>query len=142
MHISVGAVIYNSMDNDLFILLMHRKHTDTFHFCKGTQESGETHEHTVLREIKEETNCDVVIEKELGFVMSSFVREGVTIEKKTYYFSARHVAGIPQSNDGEHDTVDFYPLSEVRSLLAKRGAHLLGYEDEREILARFEAILL
>lgn len=140
MHVSVGAVIYTIRNNEIYVLLMHRTHTDTFHLCKGTQEDGETHKDTALREIKEETNCDVILEQELGSVASSFLRDGCVIQKKTYYFVARYLGGIPQSNDGEHDMVDFYSLPQARELLMQKGAHKLGYEDERKVLQKFEMV--
>ena len=64
---SCGAVIYKYENSKLYILLL--KHNQGhWSFSKGHIENEETEKETALREIKEETNLDVIETKYLNKV--------------------------------------------------------------------------
>lgn len=138
MHISSGAVVYKIEHNELRVLLLYRSKTATYHLPKGTQEKGESLEDTAKREIREETGCEIILKKHLMAVNSFFERQGITIQKKTYYFVADCVSGELSCNDKEHDEVFFTSINEAKILLNKSGGHYLGFENELEVLEMFE----
>lgn len=138
MHISSGAVVYKKEDSILHVLLLYRAQTETYHLPKGTQEKGETLEDTARREIKEETGCEINLKKTLMSVNSFFEKQGLIIQKKTYYYVADYAGGELSCGDKEHDGVFFIPINEAKILLHKSGGHYLGYENELDVLEMFE----
>ncbi|PIR77348.1 MAG: hypothetical protein COU30_02980 [Candidatus Magasanikbacteria bacterium CG10_big_fil_rev_8_21_14_0_10_38_6] len=74
IHLSVGAIIFYSK-NVQHIVLLYRKKTDTYHLPKGTVEEQEHIMQTLHREIREETNLDIDIQKFVTDAKSSFFRD-------------------------------------------------------------------
>ncbi len=133
-HISAGAIVHSSTEKK-DVLLLHRIHTNTFHLPKGTQQSGETLEETVHREVMEESGVEIEIQNFVSVLQSTFSRDHKIIQKQTHYYSAIYKEGIPQPQDAEHDSAAFVSLAQALDLLKQYGAHItLGYENEYELL--------
>ena len=58
---SCGAIVYKEENGELKFLLVHQSNGH-YSFPKGHMEEGESELDTTLREIKEETNLDVVVD--------------------------------------------------------------------------------
>ena len=86
---SCGCIIVN----DEKILLVEQVNSGTYNFPKGHMNPGETEIETAIREVKEETNLDVIINDQLRFPLS-YVQKG-TINKEVVYY----VASITNIND-------------------------------------------
>lgn len=73
---SCGAVVYKKENKETFILLL-KHNSGHWSFPKGHVEEDETEEQTALREIKEETNLNVTIDKGFRKVSTYSPKEGV-----------------------------------------------------------------
>ena len=91
---SCGAVVYRKFHGNTEILLIRHIKSGYWSFPKGHVEKGETEIETAEREIKEETNIDVLIDS--GF------RETVTFSprrdtsKTVVYFVGKAISNDPK----------------------------------------------
>ena len=68
-------------------VLVIRQKQGFYGFPKGHVEEGETEVETAIRETKEETNIDVLVDESLRFSLSYIVND--TIDKEVVYFIAK-----------------------------------------------------
>ena len=73
---SCGAVVIKLENGELKLLII-RQHDNCWGFPKGHVEEGETEIDTAIREIKEETNIDVVIDNKFRKVITYSPKKGV-----------------------------------------------------------------
>ena len=108
---SCGAVIIN--DNKEVLLLKQTK--GHYGFPKGHVEPGETEVETAIREIKEETNIDVVIDETKRYVITYQSAEDVI--KDVIYFLAKPTSYelIPQ--EAEVTEILWVPICDVPKYL-------------------------
>lgn len=100
------------------MLLIHRFKGDREFWVApgGTMEKDETPEQTAVREAKEETSLDVVLDKEI-FVIDDE-------RQRTYYFSVKRFSGEVKLGGEEAEIncsenqfiLEWIPLKEVKSL--------------------------
>lgn len=92
---SCGAIIVN--DKQEILLLKQTK--GHYSFPKGHVELGETEIETAIREVKEETNIDILIDESKRYVITYQV--GTDIIKDVVYFLAKPVSYklIPQETE-------------------------------------------
>lgn len=105
---SCGCII---IDKDKVLLVKHNKgHWD---FPKGHIEEGETEIETAIREVKEETNIDVNVQKEKRYVVEYYPEEN--IHKEVVYFLATNQSSeiIPQQS--EIEKIEWVPLEEAEN---------------------------
>ena len=81
---SCGAVI---IDNGKVLLI--RQNNGDCGFPKGHVEEGETEQQTAIREVKEETNVDIVIDSDQRYVISYVVKNDIM--KDVIYFLAHPI---------------------------------------------------
>jgi len=90
---SAGAIIYyiDEKNKPIFLLLQNTLKKTYWEFPKGKIEDGEEVDHTVTREVEEETGLgDIKIIPGFKHVLRWFYQfEGKTIFKETIYFLAR-----------------------------------------------------
>jgi 8-oxo-dGTP pyrophosphatase MutT (NUDIX family) len=87
---SCGAVVYKYQNNQLLFLLIKSKKGHHFSFPKGHVENDETEVETALREIKEETNLDVLVDTGYRNVITYSPMENVL--KDVIYFVATPIS--------------------------------------------------
>lgn len=63
---SCGAIVYRKSHGNTEILLIKHINSGHWSFPKGHMETGETEVETAVREIKEETSIDVMIDPRFG----------------------------------------------------------------------------
>lgn len=132
-HISSGAVVYRKpAENQVEVLLLYRRATDSWHLPKGTQETGESLEMTAVREVREETGVDALLCDYLGMLPSVFEREGKQIQKQTHYFLAEPLHVQTEIHDAEHDEVAFVEIETALDRLQKK----TGYEKEWQMIEK------
>ena len=93
-------------------------------FPKGHVEKDETEKQTAIREVKEETNIDIVIDSDTKYCLSYLVHN--KIPKDVVYFLAHPINTcdlIPQQ--GEIDQVMWVDIDKVEDILE--------YEDVKEM---------
>ncbi|MGS2751312.1 (deoxy)nucleoside triphosphate pyrophosphohydrolase [Bacillus zanthoxyli] len=108
----VGAVILNE-NNEILCALRSHKMTLPSHweFPGGKVNKGENPQAALVREIKEELGCTIIIGKQLEVVEHEY--ENVIVHLTTY--KARIVAGIPKAL--EHAELRWVSTSELKNLI-------------------------
>ena len=96
-------------------------------FPKGHMELGETEIETAKREVKEETNIDVEINKDKRYVLEYTTDKGIF--KEVVLFIAKKINGDER-----------YQVSEIKTmewLTYKDAIDRITYDNTRELLKRF-----
>ena len=122
---SCGAVIYNYFNGELCILLL-RHNSGHWSFSKGHMKDCEKEEETAIREIKEETNLDVVLDNNFRFVNTYEPKEDVI--KDVVYF-----VGYPVNYDVKIQTSE---ISDYKWLNSDKAYDLLTYDSDKEVLRK------
>ena len=100
---------------------------------KGTPDPGETREETALREAKEETGLEVVIEEPLGSVKYWFNSPGTRNYKTVHFYLMRATGGSVDQHDPEFDVVEWFEAAEAEKTLT--------YKNEEKIVRQALEIL-
>ena len=87
---SCGAVIYKIDENKRISFLIVKQKTGNFGFPKGHVEEGETEKETAIREIKEETNIDALVDTNFRMVSTYSPAKGII--KDVVFFVATPVS--------------------------------------------------
>ncbi len=122
---SCGAVIYKVVNNTIYyyIIKQERGHIA---FPKGHVEEGETEEETATREIKEETNIDVLIDNK--FKEISTYSPAKDIIKDVIFFVALALNEDIKPQKGE--------VAETLLVNYDEALSMLTYERDKEILEK------
>lgn len=121
---SCGAIVINQNNK---ILLVHHNagHWD---FPKGHVEKGETEEQTAIREVKEETNIDIIINNKYRYTTSYSQKENVM--KEVVYFLAQNI--------DEDKKPQLEEVSEVKWFTLEEAMNTITYENSKEILNKLK----
>lgn len=121
---SCGAIVINKNNK---ILLVHHNagHWD---FPKGHIENRETEEQTAIREVKEETNIDIIINNKYRYTTSYSPKENVM--KEVVYFLAQNI--------DEDKTPQLEEVSEVKWFTFEEAMNTITYENSKEILNKLK----
>jgi len=97
---------------------------------KGGIEAGETHEDAALREIREETGIEGVIQADLGSIDYWFYssRDGSRVHKTVHFFLVRGTGGDTSLHDAE---VDEAAWLDVEAALDR-----MTYPNERQMVRK------
>ena len=119
---SAGGVVVRSGDHGLEVLLCGRNTDSFWALPKGTPEAGETLAQAALREVREETGVEVVVEDTVGDIRYWFSRpqEGVRYFKTVRHYLMRSVGGDTSLHDHEFDDVRWFHVQEALKLLTYR----------------------
>ncbi len=118
---SFGVIPLSRTDGEWKVFLIRHKHGRYWGFPKGHGEGSETPQESALRELKEETNLELVrLFLEEPFVESySFILSGRRIFKKVSYFIAE-VGGDVQLQQEEIQDGIWLPLPEALEKVTHR----------------------
>lgn len=121
---SCGAIVINKNNK---ILLVHHNagHWD---FPKGHIENGETEEQTAIREVKEETNIDIIINNKYRYTTNYSPKENVM--KEVVYFLAQNI--------DEDKKPQLEEVSEVKWFTLEEAMNTITYENSKEILNKLK----
>jgi 8-oxo-dGTP pyrophosphatase MutT (NUDIX family) len=135
--VSAGGVVYRRTDDGKIEILLAARRTRkgeiAWGLAKGGIEEGETIEAAAVREVREETGIEAVIEGSLGETRYFYVWEEVRIRKTVHFFLMRAIGGNVEDRDDEMEEIRWFPLSRALKRAAYRG--------EREVLQRAAAKL-
>jgi ADP-ribose pyrophosphatase YjhB (NUDIX family) len=125
---AVAAAIFNSKGE---ILLQRRKDVGRWCVISGHVEFGETVEHAILREIKEETDTDGKITRFIGVYSNpesqTYSYADRTVQYITSYFEVRLQNNIPEGfSNGETHELRFFDASEIPADMALINEHWLS----------------
>ena len=107
---SCGAIIYKYINNEIYILLVkHNK--GHWSFPKGHVEHNETELETATREVKEETNLDIVINPKFRYVSTYSPKLNVT--KDVVFYLAQAKTDNFKAQETEISTIKWYKYPEI-----------------------------
>lgn len=119
---SCGCIILN--DKKEILLILHN--AGHWGLPKGHVEKDETEEETAIREVKEETNIDVIVDSNYRYSIEYNPKENV--EKEVIYFIAKNI-----SND---DKPQLEEVKEIRWLDINNAIETITYENSKELLRK------
>ena len=121
---SCGAVVYKMADGTPLFLIEHMAlgHTS---IPKGHVEDGETEEQTAIREIKEETNLDVVMDTRFRHTISYWPAPGIL--KDVVFFIAEAASDSLINQECEVSALEWLPYEMAYAAMT--------YDTDRETLA-------
>lgn len=123
---SCGAIVYRKHHGNTEILLIKHLNSGHWSFPKGHVEEGETEIETALREIKEETNIDVMIDPTFRETVTYFPKKET--QKIVVYFiaKAKNYDFTPQESE----------IADIKWVDICYAASLLTYENDKTIVAK------
>lgn len=129
---SCGAIVYRKFHGNTEILLIKHVNSGHWSFPKGHVENDETEIETAIREIKEETGLDVIIDPTFRETVSYSPRKDT--QKIVVYFiaKAKSYDFIPQEEE----------ISEIKWVEIGRAASVLTYENDRSIVNRAKLAII
>ncbi|MGN0696133.1 MAG: bis(5'-nucleosyl)-tetraphosphatase [Oscillospiraceae bacterium] len=123
---SCGAVVYRKHHGNTEILLIKHLNSGHWSFPKGHVEEGETEVETALREIKEETDIDVMIDPTFRETVTYFPKKET--QKVVVYFmaKAKNFDFTPQETE----------IADIRWVDICHAASMLTYENDKTIVSK------
>ena len=118
---SCGVIVFY---NDKVLLIKHN--LGHIGFPKGHVEGMETEEETAIREVKEETNCDVEIIPGFREIITYSPKKNIT--KDVIFFIGKPLNKELSPQLAEVQKVDFVNYKEALNLLT--------YQDEKDLLKK------
>ncbi len=118
---SCGVIVFY---NDKVLLIKHN--LGHIGFPKGHVEGMETEEETAIREVKEETNCDVEIIPGFREIITYSPKKNIT--KDVIFFIGKSLNKELSPQLAEVQKVDFVNYKEALNLLT--------YQDEKDLLKK------
>ena len=121
---SCGAIVYRKSHGNTEILLIKHVNSGHWSFPKGHVEGEETEIETALREIKEETGIDVIIDPSFRETVSYSPRKDT--QKVVVYFigKAKNFEFVPQEEE----------IAQVRWVDIGHATSILTYENDKTIV--------
>jgi 8-oxo-dGTP pyrophosphatase MutT (NUDIX family) len=128
---SCGAIVYRKYHGNLEVLLIKHINSGHWSFPKGHVEKGETEIETAMREIKEETSIDVLIDPTFREIVSYSPRRDIHKEVVYFIARARNTDFIPQK--GEVAQAKWVDINIV--------GNILTYDNDKNIINRARATI-
>ncbi len=128
---SCGAIVYRKHHGNIEILLIKHINSGHWSFPKGHVEMGETEVETALREVKEETDIDVMIDPTFRETVTYFPRKDT--QKVVVYFigKAKNFEYVPQAEE----------IAEIRWVDIGHAVQMLTYENDKTIVNKARAAI-
>ncbi|MGN1339978.1 MAG: bis(5'-nucleosyl)-tetraphosphatase [Oscillospiraceae bacterium] len=129
---SCGAVVYRRHHGNTEILVIRHVKSGGWSFPKGHMEQGENEIQTAVREIKEETNIDIVVD-DPSFRETVVFNPRRDITKEVVYFLARATSNDCVKQEDE--------IADVRWVEIGQAAAVLSYDNDRLLINKVKAFL-
>ena len=121
---SCGALVYRKYHGNTEILLIKHINSGHWSFQKGHVEGDETEVETAMREIKEETGIDVIIDQSFREIVSYSPRRDTHKEVVYFIAKAKNTDYIPQEDE----------IADIRWVQIGRAGSVLAYENDKSIV--------
>ena len=128
---SCGAIIYRKFHGNTELLLIKNQNGGHWSFPKGHVEAGETEEETAVREIKEETGIDVILDTSFRRVITYLPKKEVP--KDVVYFLAKATSYdyVPQEEE----------IAKIKWVEINHAATMLSYDNDRQLVSQAKNII-
>lgn len=128
---SCGAVVYRKYHGNTEILLIKHINSGHWSFPKGHVEPGESEYETAQREIKEETDIDVIIDPTFRETVTYSPKKD-TVKVVVYFLAkAKNIDFHPQENE----------IAEIRWVDISYASSILTYENDKTIVSKAKAAI-
>ena len=129
---SCGAIVYRKHHGNTEILLIKHVNSGHWSFPKGHVEDGETEIETEIREIKEETGLDVIVDPTFRETVSYSPKKDT--QKIVVYFiaKAKNYDYTPQEEE----------ISDIRWVEIGHALTILTYENDRSIVNKAKSSMI
>lgn len=128
---SCGAIVYRKFHGNTEILLIRHIKSGYWSFPKGHVEGSETEVETAVREIKEETNIDVLIDTGFRETVSFSPRKDTS--KTVVYFAAKALSNDTKPQEEE--------ISEIRWVEIGQALSYLTYDNDKLVVTKAKAFI-
>lgn len=128
---SCGAIVYRKFHGNTEILLIRHIKSGYWSFPKGHVEGNETEPETAMREIKEETNIDVLIDTGFRETVSFSPRRDTS--KTVVYFVAKALNTDTKPQEEE--------ISEIRWVEIGQALSYLTYDNDKLVVTKAKAFI-
>ena len=117
--VSAGGIVYRIYDAKIQVVICCRNRPSSCNLPKGTPDSGETHEETALREVREETGLEVKVNAFIGNIEYEFPSSSgrEMLHKSVFYYLMSPIGGDFAFHDTEFDTVGWVDEEKIFSTL-------------------------
>ena len=119
---SCGAIVYNK-NNEVLIVKHNKGHWD---FPKGHVEGNETEKETATREVKEETNIDIIIFDDYRYEIYYNPKENV--DKTVVFFLANNINSNTIKQNAEIADIGWFKYDDALDILT--------YNNSKEIFKK------
>ena len=128
---SCGALVFRRFHGNTELLLIKHANGGHWSFPKGHVESGETEVETALREIKEETGIDVLIDPSFREVISYSPKKDT--QKDVIYFIARaqNYDYTPQEEE----------IAQIKWVEINRAHTILTYDNDKQLVNKAKQVI-
>ena len=119
--VSAGGVIYRDDDNEVIVCLIKTPPNGDWQLPKGLVDENESFEEAALREVKEETGLEGILEAPIDNIEYWFWfqegKEKVRHHKIVYFFLLKYITGVTEDHDDEVQEAVWMPLTKALSTL-------------------------
>ena len=131
MEKSCGALVFRRFHGNTELLLIKHANGGHWSFPKGHVEPGETEVETPLREIKEETGIDVIIDPSFREVISYSPKKDT--QKDVIYFVARaqNYDYTPQEEE----------IAQIKWVEINRAHTILTYDNDKQLVNKAKQVI-
>lgn len=121
---SCGALVYRKYHGNTEILLIKHINSGHWSFPKGHVEGNETEVETAIREIKEETGIDVIIDQSFRETVTYSPRRDTHKEVVYFIAKAKNTDYTPQEDE----------IADIKWVEIGRAGSVLAYENDKSIV--------
>lgn len=121
---SCGALVYRKYHGNTEILLIKHINSGHWSFPKGHVENDETEVETAVREIKEETGIDVIIDQSFREIVTYSPRRDTHKEVVYFIAKAKNTDFTPQTDE----------IADIKWVEIGRAGSVLSYDNDKSIV--------
>lgn len=128
---SCGAIVYRRFHGNVELLLIKNANGGHWSFPKGHVERNETEEETALREIKEETGIDVVLDTNFRHMITYAPKKDIS--KDVIYFLAKAISYDYTPQEEEIAQIKWVEINHANSILS--------YDNDRQLVTKAKGVI-
>ncbi len=128
---SCGAIVFRKYHGNTELLLIKHANGGHWSFPKGHVENGETEIQTAMREVKEETGIDIIVDFSFREIVTYSPKKDT--QKDVVYFlaMAKNYNYTPQPEE----------ISQIKWVEISRVHSILSYDNDRQLVNHVKPII-